>query len=99
MTVIHPVPFARPGHPAVTAPQTALQRATTAIVRRTLPVVAASAASLVATLAAERAVRQVALNLIERVGGMPVDGGRHNDDFARTVVTEITVVERIRRRA
>ena len=96
MTLIHPVPLVRAQPPA--RPVTALQRATTAVARRALPLVAASAASLVATLAAERALREVALNLVERLGGMPV-GRPSGDDFARTVVTEITVVERIRRRA
>ena len=97
MTVVHPVPLVRPQLPARTT--TALQRVTTAVARRALPVVAASAASLVATLAAERAMRQLALNLVERLGGSAGRRPDADDAFARTVVTEITVVERIRRRA
>ena len=99
MTVVHPVPFTHP------QPPTRLERATTAVVRRALPVVAASAASLVATLAAERAMREVAMNLVERLGAMPAgarqSGGlaRGFEEVARTVVTETTIVERIRRRA
>ena len=95
MTVIHPVPFTRP------EPPTRLERVTTAVAQRALPVVAASAASLVTTLAAERAMREVAMNLLERLGAMP-EGRRLSRGFeevARTVVTETTIVERIRRRA
>ena len=99
MTVVHPVPFTRP------QPPTRLERVTTAVVRRALPLVAASAASLVATLAAERAMREVAMNLVERLGAMPASERairglpRGFEEVARTVVTETTIVERILRRA
>ncbi|MFA7249176.1 MAG: hypothetical protein WC273_06025 [Dehalococcoidia bacterium] len=91
MTVLHPVPV-RPALPA-----TRVERARNAVVRRALPVIAGSAAALVATLAAERAVREIALGAAEHLGAM--SNRRGPEAVIRTVVTEVTVIERIRRRA
>ncbi len=90
MTVLHPVRIPAP-------PLTRVEQIRSAVVRRALPVVAGSAAALVATLAAERAVRQIAMSAAEALGAR--SGSGDFTDVIRTVVTEVTVVERIRRRA
>lgn len=90
MTVLHPVRV-----PA--APLTRVEQVRAAVVRRALPIVAASAAALVTTLAAERAMREIAMSAAEHLGAT---AGRNDaTDIIRTVFTEVTVVERIRRRA
>lgn len=91
MTVLHPVRV----EPAL--PMTRAQNIRAAVVRRALPVLAASAGALVATLAAERALREVAMGAAERLGANATPG--RPTAIIRTVVTEVTVVERIRRRA
>lgn len=91
MTVLHPVLVGS------TLPVTRVQQMRAAVVRRALPIIAGSAAALVATLAAERAVREIAMSAAEHFGATT----RHRGPEAviRTVVTEVTVFERIRRRA
>lgn len=91
MTVLHPV---RVG---AGLPVTRVERLRDVVVRRAVPIVTASATALVATLAAERAVREIAMGAAERLGVRGGTGG--SSDVLRTVVTEVTVVERIRRRA
>ena len=98
MTVLQPVPLPRP----LPSAPVRVDRLRAAVVRRALPVLAGSAGALIATLAAERALRQVALGAVARLGGptaMRRATGAVAGGVARTVVTEITVVERIRRRA
>ena len=90
MTVLHPVRV-----PA--APLTRVKQIRSAVVRRALPIVAGSAAALVATLAAERAVREIAMSAAEALGAR--SRPTELTDVIRTVVTEVTVVDRIRRRA
>ena len=91
MTVLHPV---RVGSPL---PATRVEQIRDAVVRRALPIIAGSAAALVATLAAERAVREIAMSAAEHLGA--TSSPRGPEAIIRTVVTEVTVVERIRRRA
>ena len=91
MTVLHPVRI----EPAF--PVTRARRVRDAVARRALPVLAASAGALVATLAAERALREVAMSAAEHLGATPI-AARGPEAIIRTVVTEVTVVERIRRR-
>ena len=91
MTVLHPVPI-RPLLPA-----TRMERIRDAVVRRALPIIAGSAAALVATLAAERAVREIAMSAAGQLGA--TTNPRGPEALIRTVVTEVTVVERIHRRA
>ncbi|MSQ30615.1 MAG: hypothetical protein EXR64_01105 [Dehalococcoidia bacterium] len=91
MTVLHPVPIRS------LLPATRGERIRDAVVRRALPIIAGSAAALVATLAAERAVREIAMSAAGHLGG-PANH-RGSEALIRTVVTEVTVVERIRRRA
>lgn len=90
MTVLHPVRV-----PAM--PVTRAERVRAAVMRRAVPIVTASATALVATLAAERAIREIAMGAAERLGPLPAQNA--TTDVIRTVVTEITTVERIRRRA
>lgn len=92
MTALHPVPV----H-ATALPTTRVERVRAAVIRRAVPVLAASAGALVATLAAERAIREIAMGAAEHLGAT---AQRHGpESVIRTVVTEVTVVERIRRRA
>ena len=94
MTVLHPVRV-RP-----VLPPTRIARVRNAVVRRALPMIAASAAALVATLAVERALRQIAMGAAGRLGTSGALTAHGGSEFAiRTVVTEVTVIERIRRRA
>ena len=92
MTVLHPVRVTS------SVPATRVERLRAAVVRRALPVIAGSAASLVATLAAERALREIAMGAAERLGAAatPPSGA---ESIIRTVVTEVTVIERTLRRA
>lgn len=78
------------------------RRQTTALttaVRRALPIVAGSAAAAAVVLTAERALRAVAESALDRVRrrdpapARPATGRR----VRRTVLTEITVIERRRR--
>ena len=78
-------------------PVTRAERVRAAVMRRAVPIVTASATALVATLAAERAIREIAMGAAERLGALPAQNA--TTDVIRTVVTEITTVERIRRRA
>ncbi len=91
MTVLHPVLV------SPVPPPTRVAQARAAVVRRALPVLAASAGALVATLAAERAIRKIAMGAVEHLGATTGQSGP--EAIIRTVVTEVTVVERIRRRA
>jgi hypothetical protein len=91
MTVLHPV---RVGS---SLPATRVEQIRDAVVRRAVPIIAGSAAALVATLAAERAVREIAMSAAEYLGATATPRGP--EAIIRTVVTEVTVVERIRRRA
>jgi len=94
MTVLHPV---RVGS---SLPATRVEQIRDAVVRRAVPIIAGSAAALVATLAAERAVREIAMSAVEHLGGpLAHPTPRGPEAIIRTVVTEVTVVERIRRRA
>ncbi len=96
MTVLHPVRVRS------ALPVSRVERVRDAVVRRAVPIVAASATALVATLAAERAVREIAMSAAQRLGAVDARQGtsfRGATDVIRTVVTEVTVVERIRRRA
>ncbi|MGE3855796.1 MAG: hypothetical protein AB7G21_02425 [Dehalococcoidia bacterium] len=93
MTVLHPV---RVGS---SLPATRVEQIRDAVVRRAVPIIAGSAATLVATLAAERAVREIAMSAAEHLGGLAATERRGPEAIIRTVVTEVTVVERIRRRA
>ncbi|MDA0301132.1 MAG: hypothetical protein O2822_01260 [Chloroflexi bacterium] len=91
MTVLHPV---RVGS---ALPATRVEQIRDAVVRRAVPIIAGSAAALVATLAAERAMREIAMSAAEHLGATAAPRGP--EGIIRTVVTEVTVVERIRRRA
>lgn len=93
MTVLHPVRVASSSLPA-----TRVAQIRDAVVRRALPVLAGSAAALVSTLAAERALREIVMSATEHLGATatPRTGP---EAIIRTIVTEVTVVERIRRRA
>ncbi len=91
MTVLHPVPVRS------LLPATRVERIRNAVVRRALPIIAGSAAALVATLAAERAVREIAMSAAGHLGATASHRGP--EALIRTVVTEVTVIERIRRRA
>lgn len=91
MTVVHPIPLPRP------LPPTRVERLGAAVARRALPVLAGSAAALVATLAAERAIRELALGALRGLDGSTARSG--GAEVVRTVVTEVTVIEWIRRRA
>lgn len=94
MTVLHPVRVG-PSLPATRAEQIR-----DAVVRRAVPIIAGSAAALVATLAAERAIREIAMGAAEHLGALGSTPERRGPEaIIRTVVTEVTVVERIRRRA
>jgi hypothetical protein len=94
MTVLHPV---RVGS---SLPATRVEQIRNAVVRRAVPIIAGSAAALVATLAAERAVREIAMSAAEHLGALGAETTpRGPEAIIRTVVTEVTVVERIRRRA
>ncbi len=81
------------------------RRQTTAlatVVRRALPVVARSAAAAAVVLTAERALRAVAESALERVrprNGAPATPAtaRRTRHVRRTILTEITVIERRRR--
>lgn len=79
------------------------RRQTTAlatVVRRALPVVAGSAAAAAVVLTAERALRAVAESALDRVRPRNVEPpptGRRTRRIHRTVMTEITVIERRRR--
>ena len=94
MTVLHPVRV-EPSLPA-----TRVEQIRAAVVRRALPILAGSAGALVATLAAERAMREIAMSAAEHLGAMSTPAERRGPEaIIRTVVTEVTVVERILRRA
>ncbi len=93
MTVLHPV---RVGPSSL--PATRVEQIRAAVVRRALPVLAGSAAALVSTLAAERALREIVMSATEHLGATAA-ARSGPEAIVRTVVTEITVVERIRRRA
>lgn len=72
------------------------------VVRRALPVVAGSAAAAAVVLTAERALRAVAESALDRVrrrdpAPAPPATGRRTRHTRRTVLTEITVIERRRR--
>jgi hypothetical protein len=88
----HPVPVRR-SLPARSEP------IATAVVRRALPVVAASASVVVATLAAERALATLALRAVDRLGlARAVAPGGQASGPLRATVTEWTIIERISRR-
>lgn len=87
MTTVHPIPIPRRPLP------TRVERVSAAVVRRAVPVLAGSAATLVATLAAERAIREVALGAMERFGARE----EVTTDYMRTVVTEVIVHRSLRR--
>ena len=94
MTVLHPVRV-EPSLPA-----TRVQQIRAAVVQRALPIIAGSAGALVATLAAERAIREIAMSAAEHLGALSAPTERRGPEaIIRTVVTEVTVVERILRRA
>lgn len=64
-----------------------------AIARRIMPAVASSAATALATLAAERALAGFALRAVERTGLMRST----QPEFTRVIVMQTTIVERVAR--
>lgn len=88
------VPARRP----LPAPREAVAAAGRAVARRLVPVVSASAATVVATVAAERALAGLALRAVGDAGSRVITPRERATAIRRTVVTEVTVVERVRRR-
>lgn len=70
-----------------------------AVARRVVPFVAVSAAAVVASIAAERALAGLAMRAVGGAGGRLITPRGRAAAVRRTVVvTETTVVERVRRR-
>ncbi len=63
-----------------------------------MPILAGSAGTLVASLAAERALARVALGAVSRISGRVFAPRQVGVAVRRTVVEEFVVVERIRAR-
>ncbi len=70
-----------------------------AVARRVAPIIAASAATVVASIAAERALAGLAMRAVGGAGGRLITPRERAAAVRRTVVmTETTVVERVRHR-